>query len=999
MQNVPPAALDWLARVAGDHNEGATAFELWDRAVQQGAYPRGANLARAAYSLGLTNADTARDYLLAHPDDHPLHSAVLSALNGDSAGTIAALAAWQPAEQADMVFRQLLLAASYSAQGDSSRAINTALEAFEDSESTGAALAAARFLLARAMRNDSISRITDTIQAAELAIAARDRRREWGGDAAEAVEVAAIALQLSNDRDRAWAVTQMPPAGEATVGEAEDVRVIAQAGLAAAMTGRVEQAQRYAVEALDGFARAHVEAVVAEWIGDLNAARDAWLRGWEAAITDVERMQAASGLVHAGGALPDLGEAAEAFPEMAKELKALAEANAAADPIVYLRAHAHMSPGLLVELAARLRDSRKQAEAAEALEAGATRWSHPELMAMAARAFMEADEGPKAIVTARKAINLGGSQWTGRNQMLKLIVQAESTAERWAEAADAARQIVTDYPKDIDAQWALTITLFNATELDKAWSALTSRGRPLLPRSRSEVMTWLRLNSRYSTDPTFIDEAFDTVRHWSEDEGVFGTFVQVMLSLGQSGLTVPEAQSQQIRESLEQFTQKFPESPFLRTMQLGPENDPLGPMQDMLREASERSAEAERQVAAGEAPLGILSMAVGRPYAEASLRRAANGVLAEMPTRPEDEESAAADAGKTTCVVDATTAHTLALLDESIRTVLLGYCSSIVVTDSVYRDALATRDALRLKSTMTISWDSVTNRPIVHEVSEEQAELLADRADVTLQILGSVTRQSHPTLNHFPEDLDNCKAWLSTLDLAKTSGYLLWCDDRVLRRIAYSMGIKTFGTVALLDVLKANGTLKSDQADLAYATLLHNFYFDLDFNPGLYSFAASLDAYHPAAVAAAVRRPAAWTPDPVQTANFVLDMVRRAADSSPEDLQWWCHAAATGLLAIAAGEPEKCSSNLAALLQQFLREAWCDAARLPFALRGIRAAMTASNEQPLRDPLEYALRQLYSVAVKQLGHSVAKAYLLELVAQGTQTDKQTAARVILTDRS
>jgi hypothetical protein len=286
--------------------------------------------------------------------------------------------------------------------------------------------------------------------------------------------------------------------------------------------------------------------------------------------------------------------------------------------------------------------------------------------------------------------------------MLSTIVEAEASRQHWNSAAAAARQMLTENPGDIDAQWALAVSHFNSTEPEKAWESLTLSGRALRPRRRGEVILWLRLASRFADDSKFVDDAFEIVGNWFDDESVFGTFVQVMIAPGNLRVDVTEEQAESIRATVEEFTQKFPESSMLRAVALGPDENPLAPMEALLREGAERNALVAQQAQAGEIPLGLLSVVANRTYAEASLRRAANGVLAEFAVRPPDESAAAATVGTAKCVIDATVAHTLALLEASTRTLLLGTPSSVVTSDAAYRDAVMARDALRPRSTMTV---------------------------------------------------------------------------------------------------------------------------------------------------------------------------------------------------------------------------------------------------------------------------------------------------------
>jgi predicted nucleic acid-binding protein len=370
-------------------------------------------------------------------------------------------------------------------------------------------------------------------------------------------------------------------------------------------------------------------------------------------------------------------------------------------------------------------------------------------------------------------------------------------------------------------------------------------------------------------------------------------------------------------------------------------------------------------------------------------------VLAEFFQRPVDESNAATRASDTTTILDATAAHTLALLDERLRVLLIGTCSSLVTTDAAFRDAVAARDALRLHSTMTVGWDTTTDRPIVNEVSEEEAAALAAKAEQLVSVMATARREPHPTLKHFPEPFDPAQPSLGLVDLAKTSDYALWSDDRVLRRLAASMGVATFGTIALIEALLRAGKIDAEEFAISLSTLLSNYYSDIPFRADVYTLASQMDGPQLGGAAHSLSRPATWS-DPEATFEFALSLLRATSASAPQDVRTVCGLAASGLLAVAVGDPEGCANNLAILLSRCVREAWCTSAALPFVLAGVRDAMQAAAEATLRDRLEVVLRALHDVAVRRLGDVGAKAFALELVSQCGNADKQTAARVILT---
>lgn len=994
VDDAPTDVWVWLALVSGGHNGGATSFTLWNRAVEQGFYPRGLGVGYAALNLARNDEAAARNYLVANPSDHPMFDAVRAAVDGDPTAVVEALGRWAPTELHYRAQKDVMTAAALFDRKDIGQGISGATVAWNMYQNTSAAVLAARALLLRAQRMGAVARISDAEAALKLATDARDRRHEWGGDSAEAVEVAVAALLLLHNAERVWVLTQLPPEGEATAKEAQDPRITAHAGLAAALTGRVDTAREYA-NGLTGFSRAHIEAVIAELTDDADAAAAAWQRSWDTAADDLQRIQAASGLLHAGVALPDLGTARDAFPEVAAELVALSEALAASDPIAHLRARSTSSPVFLVEFALRLRAAGHIYDAARALDDGATRWGDPVLAAMAAGEFAENGFDTEAIDAARHALDIGGPKWPGRRQMLGRIVDAEANRQHWADASACARQMLTENPDDIDAQWALVMTYFNATELDKAWESLTLAGRPLRPRRRGEIVVWLRLRGRFGDDPTFVNDAFDILRNWSDDEIVFGTFVQLMIAPGNLSVDATDDQVQAIRESVEDFTERFPDSPMLRAFSVGPDNDPLAPILALLREGAEHDAGVAAQARAGEIPLGLLSVGVNRTYAEASVMRAAGGVLAEFVVRPENELAASASAATSTCVIDATAAHTLSLIEEPTRSLLLGTCSSTVTTDSAYRDAAIARDALRLRSTMTVGWDANTDRPVVSEITADEAAALASRAQELLSVLSAVRREPHPTLNHFPVDIERALPSLGVVDIAKTKGYTLWSDDRVLRRLAASIGVPTFGTFALLDSLLADAKLDVSEHTICSARLLTNYYSDVRFNADVYELSAQLDGYHPRGAAYALSKAAAWA-QPEATLTFVQHTLHELGANDPEDVRVWCGQTATGLLAVAGDDMDGSSNNLSILLGRIITDDWCSPSVLPFVLDGIRDAMHRLADRQFRDPLEVVLRAMHQAAVAQLGDVLAKTYLLGLLALCRAEDKQTAAHVILT---
>ncbi len=112
-----------------------------------------------------------------------------------------------------------------------------------ETSSAGLLLQLARLLRARSVLGGGDSRWRDAFRSIEVALRARNLRRSWRGDSAEAVAAAAEAAIIADDQGQVWSLTRPAPDGEATAGEAGDPRVLPLAAMGAALTGRIAQAR------------------------------------------------------------------------------------------------------------------------------------------------------------------------------------------------------------------------------------------------------------------------------------------------------------------------------------------------------------------------------------------------------------------------------------------------------------------------------------------------------------------------------------------------------------------------------------------------------------------------------------------------------------------------------------------------------------------------------------------------------------------------------------
>ncbi|MFE3900610.1 hypothetical protein ACFXPY_09645 [Streptomyces sp. NPDC059153] len=391
----------------------------------------------------------------------------------------------------------------------------------------------------------------------------------------------------------------------------------------------------------------------------------------------------------------------------------------------------------------------------------------------------------------------------------------------------------------------------------------------------------------------------------------------------------------------------------------------------------------------------MIVLSSGRSYAEILLRPSAERphvYAADAVTDPAEAEVVqAARSGRV--VVDTSAAVTLALLEPGVAERLMGHPRSLVTTDQLFADALHAQESLALRSDMVLAWDEGDARPAVRTTSAERLARMRTTSARLVEVVRAMPRMPRPELRNLrqlPVHRNNTQ-WLTALDHAKEHGLVLWCDDRVLRAVARSEGVATFGTLALLDARVDAGLTTPEEALLTKAELLRNRYVDISFSADLYHAAALADGWQAGAVAVALSRSSAWA-DAKATAAFALNAASRAVGTLPHEATGWISAAYNGLHR--ATPPAHRQRNLQAFSLQVLMQPWISSSTLPFAWAGLRAGAETVGESDA--PLEAALTLYHRALAEELTPLVAVGTLTAMFVHTDEVDRAMAARVVLT---
>jgi hypothetical protein len=342
-------------------------------------------------------------------------------------------------------------------------------------------------------------------------------------------------------------------------------------------------------------------------------------------------------------------------------------------------------------------------------------------------------------------------------------------------------------------------------------------------------------------------------------------------------------------------------------------------------------------------------------------------------------------------VIDTTVLATFSLLGIDTARQWLGLFSSGVLPTEAIHDAQTAVASLSSKSTATIGIDKTSGTPRISEISEQEAERRLERARTMVAIGKELDSVPHPEIIQLPRLKSTAREfrWLLSLDLAKTLSLPLWCDDKLLRGVAESAGVESFGTPALLEAFRRNGRLELDAVKVYEAELVHNYYTGIRFDPSVMELAAEMDSWRPLGVAAAIVESGPTT-SPEQQIRFVLRALRLCVED-PEAVQAWVWSVAAWLDSVSP-DAASATGNLRWWFSALLQQDWISSSSLPYVLAGLRSA---SKKADLDNLVTEVLGQFYTDVADQTDPAVAAEYVRELIRLVPAEDKSSVLQRII----
>lgn len=979
MRDMPAAIRLWLAELAADFGLVHVAVGFIDEALADGATPSAYwRLRRDLMNAGDDDVALQRSVLEEHALAHPLAQAMLSALDGAADAGLERLDAWIDPDPGATALRTSIRCQLLMANQDVEVAVREARRALQEAHLSAPARLVAERLLLRGYQRESTLHFADLETSLALAIEARDTTRAWGGPSGAAVVIAIEAAQALGNRELAWSLSQPPPAGQATAGEAGSPDVLKLAALLAAEFRPVPEAERLLAALDDPLTRVEAAALLAER-RDQDEARRLWISAASGAKARAHQLRIGFQIALHGTVPEDVDALSRA---QVSELTLIAQAVAGKPGCLdTLRGRAAGSRTLAFALVVILSRSDDVAAAATAAASAARSWADANMWTTSARLYLNAGDPARGAEAARSAIQVAPPTWGERSSAYALLVEALTAMGRWTEATDAAAEFLARDPQNESAAWALVLCQLKLGQVTEAWATYSVYGGRPKPRNEREALARILLWKHCEASETALDDLFEVVDAFDTNH-VREAAAHCLLYFPE---TASADASERIRKRLALLIESLPDVFVPHEID---EDDPRKTLDAMVAGLPDTS-DHDQRVDNGELPFGAAASVHRRSYAYLLSCRTGVVFAGDASTFEREVEAARSARGQAT-VVDVSALATIELLDPEIGDQLLGYLGSVTGELSQRLDALRAEDDLSRRSTMTVG-RSPDGTAQICTITDDEAGQRHERAQRLKGRLLSlpIAERKGPTKLPIRASHAQHFIWLDALDLALDPPIrAFWCDDAPLRGLAAQMGLITFSTQALIEAVRLDGLVSDVLAEALQAILITHHYVGLDFREDWLTAAAEMEGWQPGGAATFIR----WSPPtstPESRIRFVLDAVERSM-SSPIAIEGWIAAASQWLVRVGGADGR---TNLIWLMQLVLAQPWLNAARLPFVLRGIRAAAIVGR---LEDPIEDAIRAHYRQVSARAGHAVAAIYLRDLLSMAGTEDRTAAVRVTLT---
>jgi transcription elongation GreA/GreB family factor/predicted nucleic acid-binding protein len=410
----------------------------------------------------------------------------------------------------------------------------------------------------------------------------------------------------------------------------------------------------------------------------------------------------------------------------------------------------------------------------------------------------------------------------------QVMAWADQPPNRILEAAYRARRLAHDDP---EIQLAYVMLFFSMEHKAAALSAeVVGVGTSVRLESEREKGRWI----------TILDEVISVLDR--NEAGPDDPLARKLLGLGvgdhvvlrkdafdETEYRVAEIQNKYVRalqEVLEDFPLRFPDHQGLHRVHV--EGDDITPMLSVSEEHFQRVEFVQRAYDNREIPLGVFARLIGRSSSEVWIGRVQqeSGIHAAAGSHGEQVTHQQLLSDTDDVAVDLTCLLTLRLLDrlDLLKKRFTHIFVAQALKDQLFEDIRRQKQFSRKYGVLLRHEGRYIFQEIPSEIAERQTRFLEDvyafvNEACTVVPLPELLTLSHTTSEQIEESIG--LEPLASVFVAKEKNIVLYCDDAILRRMAFQMyGVKGVWTRAVIQDSFDRGLLAPEQYHEAIAGLV-----------------------------------------------------------------------------------------------------------------------------------------------------------------------------------
>jgi tetratricopeptide (TPR) repeat protein len=450
-------------------------------------------------------------------------------------------------------------------------------------------------------------------------------------------------------------------------------------------------------------------------------------------------------------------------------------------------------------------------------------------------------------------------------------------------------------PASVNAPWNLLFALARLSRHADAWTLAEAEN--LAPDTPARAALYGEILSRALHPSDALARLIEVSDRFERAiETLEALIITTSLAADGDEITLDRRTEARVRESFSEFQERFPDSQMIRTIPA-----PETPKEiekfftDLAGNAPRLQQEIGQAVIDGRAPVNALAALSNGGIGKAWSRLHGVPLGYAMEDRDLADREAARDGVGASAVWDASSLFVASRLSaptlDAIRAILPG---SMLVTESLED---IDGDAMTLgrpsgETLHTPEGGFGVREVSAHEVDEER-QRAAGMLSIAKQfeIAPAVGPESDPQLTEqyaSNAGRQEFQTVFATLLLAQRTDRPVYSDDRFIREAARSLGIKAFGTLALLDTMAEDAVIDADARRSARRALAAAGAWGLSFDRDeLVSALRPGDFALTPAAAGALQDRARWRANPTLAWLEVLPFLLSVHEASPDALRDW----------------------------------------------------------------------------------------------------------------